>query len=158
MTNLIACPACGYACEPDACRNPACLANPTLSDSHRATLVARHADWIAARDRQEAATAERRRLSAWEDAQRAARLELAATLAACARLWDRWARDVKAGGYRLPPGPDRDAWRALQEAGKRDTYANRLAALHAADAALACHAMPDTALRGRIGAAIAALS
>lgn len=110
---MITCNTCGYAFEA-GCRNPACTANDSLSESHRATLAARYAAAAIERERADAARAEAARISAstqaWADARRAAR----AVADECRTAFGRWAGDMAAAGFKMPPGPDRDAWRASE--------------------------------------------
>lgn len=60
------CPTCGYpSLRPEqGCDNPACLENPTLSESFKAALMAREAKARADREEDERRLATKRRLRA----------------------------------------------------------------------------------------------
>lgn len=40
------CPQCSYPHETPACPNPACLANPSLTEAHKAKLVANREAYV----------------------------------------------------------------------------------------------------------------
>jgi hypothetical protein len=55
MNALRTCPSCHYAHEGEHCPNPACFANPSVSETQKAR-------WTAEREKREAEEAERQRI------------------------------------------------------------------------------------------------
>lgn len=55
MSALTTCPTCSYAHEGDSCTNPACFANPSVTDAQKQR-------WTEERERREADEAERERI------------------------------------------------------------------------------------------------
>ena len=62
MSAVFVCEICTYPSYVAACDNPACTGNPTLSEAHKAKLLASAAKYAAERKEQEARLARKKSL------------------------------------------------------------------------------------------------